>query len=318
MLDRRRFLQTALATTALPALRAQTPATPATPAPDWGGPVIDIHLHLRRGLDANMVHMQGCGVSNANLLSRDNSAEQVHQMQAKYPGRFVWSAGTNAANQEAADLLRKAVKEGGAIGLGEMKSHVEADGPEMRKLYALAADLNVPILVHFQEVDHFPGEGKWNSGFKRFDAILKANPKTTFVGHADAFWANISADYAEQADYPSGPIKRGGITDRWLSDYPNLFGDLSANSGNNALTRDPGFTPDFLKRHQDKLMFGSDCACSDGNGAGISQGRNPNASRLAGKCVARETLAVLKKSTTPALFRKITWENAHRVYRISS
>jgi predicted TIM-barrel fold metal-dependent hydrolase len=318
MLDRRHFLQTALATAAIPALRAQTPATPATPAPDWGGPVIDIHLHLRRGLDADMVHMQGCGVSNANLLSRDNSAEQVHQMQAKYPGRFVWSAGTNAASPDAADLLRKAVKDGGAVGLGEMKSHVEGDGPEMRKIYALAAELNVPITVHFQEVDHFPGEGKWNSGFKRFDAILKAYPKTTFVGHADAFWANISADYAEQADYPSGPIKRGGITDRWLSDYHNLFGDLSANSGNNALTRDPGFTPDFLKRHQDKLMFGSDCGCSDGNGGGVSQGRNPNASRLAGKCVARETLTVLKKSTTPAIFRKLTWENAHRVYRIKS
>jgi predicted TIM-barrel fold metal-dependent hydrolase len=314
MLDRRHFLQTSLATAIIPALRAQTPP----PAPDWGGPVIDIHLHLRRGPEANMIHMQGCGVSNANLLSRDNSAEQVHQMQAKYPGRFVWSAGTNVANPEAADLLRKAVKDGGAIGFGELKSHVEADGPELRKLYALAAELNVPILVHFQEVDHFPGEGKWSSGFKRFDAILKAYPKTTFVGHADAFWANVSADYAEQAAYPSGPIKPGGITDRWLSDYPNLFGDLSANSGNNALTRDPEFTPDFLKRHQDKLMFGSDCSCSDGNGGGVSQANNPGASRLAGKCVARETLAALKKSTTPALFRKLTWENAHRVYRISS
>jgi predicted TIM-barrel fold metal-dependent hydrolase len=314
MLDRRRFLQTSLAAAALPALRAQTPAA----APDWGGPVIDIHLHLRRGLEANMVHMQGCGVSNANLLSRENSAEQVHEMQAKYPGRFVWSAGTNASNPEAADLLRKAVKDGGATGLGEMKSHVEADGPEMRKLYALAAELNVPITVHFQEVDHLPGEGKWNSGFKRFDAVLKANPKTTFIGHADAFWANVSADYAEQSAYPSGPIKRGGITDRWLSDYPNLFGDLSANSGNNALSRDPHFTPDFLKRHQDKLMFGSDCSCSDGNGGGVSQANNPGATRLAGKCVARETLAVLKKSTTPAIFRKLTWENAHRVYRISS
>ena len=199
MLHRRQFLQTTLATAAVSALRAQTPP----PAPDWGGPVIDIHLHLRRGLEANMIHMQGCGVSNANLLSRDNSAEQVHQIQAKYPGHFVWSAGTNAANPEAADLLKKAVKDGGAIGLGELKSHVEADGPEMRKLYALAAELNVPILVHFQEVDHLPGEGKWNSGFKRFDAILKSNPKTTFVGHADAFWANISADYAEQAAYPA-------------------------------------------------------------------------------------------------------------------
>jgi hypothetical protein len=35
-----------------------------------------------------------------------------------------------------------------------------------------------------------------------------------------------------------------------------------------------------------------------------------------GKCVARETLSVLKKNTTPAIFRKLTWENANRVYRL--
>jgi hypothetical protein len=82
--------------------------------------------------------------------------------------------------------------------------------------------------------------------------------KTTFIGHADAFWANMSADYRNEAAYPSGPIVRGGITDRLLADYPNLHGDLAANSGNNALSRDAAFTRDFLRRHQDKLIFGSD------------------------------------------------------------
>ena len=87
---------------------------------------------------------------------------------------------------------------------------------------------------------------------------------------------------AEAAAYPAGPIVRGGITDRLLSDYPNLYGDLSANSGNNMLSRDDAFTREFLRRHQDKLMFGSDCGCADGHGAGISQGNNPAAARLAG------------------------------------
>jgi hypothetical protein len=31
---------------------------------------------------------------------------------------------------------------------------------------------------------------------------------------------------------------------------------ISANSGNNALTRDPSFTADFLNRHSEKLLFG--------------------------------------------------------------
>jgi predicted TIM-barrel fold metal-dependent hydrolase len=198
-----------------------------------------------------------------------------------------------------------------------MKFHVAADGPELRRMYALAADLRVPILIHFQEVDHFPNEGTWSTGYaKTFESILKAHPRTTFIGHADAFWANVSADYQNQTAYPSGPIARGGVTDKWLADYPNLFGDLSANSGNNALSRDASFTADFLRRHQDKLFFGSDCSCADGHGAGVSQANNPAAARLAGKCVARETLTVLKRACSPEVFRKLTWENVNKLLKI--
>jgi predicted TIM-barrel fold metal-dependent hydrolase len=109
---------------------------------------------------------------------------------------------------------------------------------------------------------------------------------------------------------------RGGVTDTWLGEFPNLFADMSANSGNNALSRDASFTADFLKRHQDKLLFGSDCGCADGHGAGVSQGNNPAASRLAGKCVARETLTVLKKAASPDVFKKLVWNNAHGLLKI--
>jgi predicted TIM-barrel fold metal-dependent hydrolase len=198
-----------------------------------------------------------------------------------------------------------------------MKFHVAADGPELRRIYALAGDLQVPILVHFQEVDHFPGEGTWSTGYARtFASVLKAYPKTTFIGHADAFWANLSADYHDEAAYPTGPIARGGVTDRWLGDHANLFGDISANSGNNALSRDPEFTAGFLKRHQDKLLFGSDCGCRDGHGGGVAQQNNPAAARMAGKCVARETLTLLTRSASPEVRRKIVWGNASRLLRI--
>ena len=54
----------------------------------------------------------------------------------------------------------------------------------------------------------------------------------------------------DQAAYPTGPVKRGGVTDRWLGDYANLFGDTSAVSGNNALARDPEFTRRVLAAHE--------------------------------------------------------------------
>ena len=313
LVDRRQFLETLSAAALLPALRRQ-----AALSPEWATPVFDLHFHLRPQPAANLAHLDGAGVTKANLLTRNDATEQVRVLAAMAPGRFTWFNSYDVSQPETERVLAQAVKDG-AQGFGEMKFHVAADGPEYRRVYALAADLGVPILIHFQEVDHFPNEGPWATGFARtFESILKAYPKTTFIGHADAFWANVSADYRNDAAYPSGPVARGGVTDKWLGDYANLFGDLAANSGNNAMSRDPAFTADFLKRHQDKLLFGSDCSCSDGHGGGVSQSNNPAAARMAGKCVARETLTLLKRSTSPDVFQKLVWGNAHRLLRIPS
>jgi predicted TIM-barrel fold metal-dependent hydrolase len=311
MISRRTFLET-VAVAAMPVLRLQT-----GPA-EWGSPVFDLHFHLRPQPANNLAHVDGAGITKANLLTRAASRDQVKALQTAAPGRFTWFSSADITKPEAEATLTGAIKDG-ARGFGELKFHVAADGPELRRMYALAAELQVPILIHFQEVDHFPNEGTWSTGFARtFEGMLKAYPKTTFIGHADAFWANVSADYHNEAAYPAGPIKRGGITDRLLADYANLYGDMAANSGNNALTRDPDFTAGFLDRHQNKLIFGSDCSCADGRGAGVSQSNNPAASRLAGKCVARETLTTLKKTASPAMFRKLVWDNAHGLLKISA
>jgi len=313
ILSRRAFVKKAAVFAAASTLRSQDASQN-----EWGGPVVDCHHHLRRTPESNVAHLDGVGMSNAMVLARDNSAEQISALKAQYPKRFLgWFASTDLTKPESEELLTRAIK-AGAIGLGELKSHVAADGPELRRMYALAAELNVPVLVHFQEVPHTPTEGTFSTGFKNFEGILKSYPKTRFIGHADAFWANVSADYANETAYPSGPIKRGGVTDKWLGDYPNLFADLSANSGNNALSRDPEFTEGFLRRHESKLIFGSDCSCADGKGGGISQAGNPAASRLAGKCVARETLTLLRKTVSKDAFRQLTWDNAHRIYGLTA
>jgi predicted TIM-barrel fold metal-dependent hydrolase len=286
------------------------------PASEWGIRVFDLHYHPKPEAAASLRHLDGAGVTKANLLTRAAALDRVKAHQAAAPGRFIWFASHDVAQPDAEQVLTKAIKDG-AQGFGEMKFHAAADGPEYRRAYALAADLRVPILIHFQEVDHFAGEGTWATGYaKTFSKILEAFPKTTFIGHADAFWANVSADYKNEAAYPNGPIVRGGVTDKWLADYPNLFGDMAANSGNNAMSRDPVFTSDFLTRHQDKLIFGSDCACADGRGGGVSQGNNPAAARMVGKCVARETLDLVKRLAPAAAFKKIAWDNAHKLLKI--
>jgi len=305
-MNRREFLETAAAAVAAP-LAWQDRTL------EWGSPVFDLHFHLRPQPAANLAHLDGAGVTKANLLTRGTDLAPLKALQSAAPGRFTWFNSYDVARPDAEQVLTQAVKSG-AQGFGEMKFHVAADGPELRRIYALAAELRVPILIHFQEVDHEPGEGTWSTGYaKTFDAVLKAYPRTTFIGHADAFWANVSADYRNQAVYPGGPVKRGGVTDKWLGDHGNLFADMSAVSGNNALARDPAFAAGFLQRHQDKLLFGSDCSCRDGRGTGYD---NPAAPQMKGKCVARETLALIKRSASPAVARKIVWENAQKLLRV--
>jgi predicted TIM-barrel fold metal-dependent hydrolase len=295
-MNRREFLGTAVALATGSSLKAQ-----GSDVTVWGGQVLDIHLHLRQNVESNLAHMDGAGVTKAVLLANVAAEDRAKDAVLKYPARFGRFVSIDVTAPDAVGLLSNAVKQG-AVGFGEIKSQVEAAGPEMQRLYAVAADLNVPILIHFQEVTQPGSPGKYNTGLKQFDAMLKKYPRTRFIGHADAFWANVSADYAEDTSYPKGPIKPGGVTDRFLGDYPNLFADMSANSGNNFLNRDPEFAAGFLVRHQDKLMFGSDCSCPDGRGTV--------------RCIARETLTALKKLAAPAVFHKITWANAHRIIKI--
>ena len=186
----------------------------------------------------------------------------------------------------------------------------------MRRVYDIAAERQVPVMMHIQDFPHFAGELPYNTGYPQFDKVLRAYPKTNFIGHGDLFWAHIGSDVPTDRGYPSGPVKPGGRTDAWLSRFPNLYADMSANSGNNALSRDMNFSRDFVIRHRAKLIFGSDCSCSDGKGAGVSQNNNPEANRLAGKCVARATLGLLKQLTSPEIFRQVTWENGIHLFKI--
>jgi predicted TIM-barrel fold metal-dependent hydrolase len=310
-MDRRAVLAGLGATAALPAF-----AQGAQDTPHWSAPVIDMHFHMRPDPAKNIAHQVGAGVTAANLLTRSGAEAEVRALQAQNAAMFpCYMVGYDVTKPDAEQVLTAAVK-AGARGIGELKYHVAADGPEMRRIYALCAELDVPVLIHFQEVGQASAAGTYNAGIKHFAPVVKQYHKTKFILHADAFWANVSADYDEKDPYPTGPVVAGGPSDKLLSDFENVQGDLASNSANNFLSRDPAFTRDFLKRHQDRLHFGSDCNCEDGKGGGAAQNSDRVAARIRGKCVARETLGLLAASTTPEVFRKLTWTNAHRLVKL--
>ena len=124
----------------------------------------------------------------------------------KRPGHFVRSVSTDPALPDAGRVLREALK-GGAVSIGELKFHLALDSPEMRRVYDIAAELQVPVMMHIQTFPHFEGELPYNTGYPQFDKMLRAHPRTNFIGHGDLFWAHISADVPADRGYPAGPIK---------------------------------------------------------------------------------------------------------------
>src|SRR6266581_4921601 len=108
MISRRQFLGTAFAAAAAPGLSAQSAPDDV---PDWGGPVLDIHLH-GKGPDGEWLHMRGCGVTHAQLLVSPNAEAHVKEEMAKHPGRFRYSVGVDPARENAIETLRNAIKAG--------------------------------------------------------------------------------------------------------------------------------------------------------------------------------------------------------------
>ena len=102
-----------------------------------------------------------------------------------------------------------------------------------------------------------------NPGLPQLAACLERFPRLRFLGHSQAFWSEIAAlgPGDDRCGYPAGPIRAEGAVPRLMRRCPNLYGDLSAGSGYNALARDPEHAVRFLNEFQDRLLYGTDiCA----------------------------------------------------------
>ena len=304
------------------ALRAA--ATPAEP-------VIDIHQHTNYGgrrdtafrqvgparSDAQLIaHQRAMGVTKTILLpagrplvgtstlnGRANGLDgtvsgndDALALARQHPNEFAFGANEVPDLNEAPSVIEKYLKLG-AVLIGEQKFGVQCDSPEMQRLYQLASAYQVPILLHWQV-------GSYNHGFERFHTMLEKYPKVNFIGHAQTWWANIDRNNVNDAKnlYPKGRVTAGGLTDRYLRDYPNMFGDLSAGSGENAFKRDPEHARAFLARHQDKLLYGSDCADIPGEPSVCSG--------------IRQLQQIREFAPNKAAERKILYENSKKLFRL--
>ena len=323
-LSRREFLVgSAAAVATVPfAFAADTKAPPE--------PIIDIHQHTNYGgrRDAAwkqiaparshaelLSHQRALGVTKTILLpaGREVLRDSTHQGRSNgldgtvsgnddalslartHPTEFAFGANEVSDLDEAPAIVEKYLKLGACI-VGEQKFGVACDSPAMQKLYALAGTYRVPILLHWQA-------GSYNHGFDRFHRMLAKFPNVNFIGHAQTWWANIHKDNVDDPAklYPVGQVTAGGLTDRYLHDYPNMFADLSAGSAENAFKRDPEHARGFFTRHQDKLLFGSDCVDATGEVAVCSG--------------TRQIAQIRQFAPSKAVERKVLFENARKLFR---
>lgn len=279
--------------------------------------IIDIHQHvhyLGRTNEQLIAHQEAMGVSKtilqpsgspANLASTHFGEgnglqadawgnESCYELAQKYPDKYLFAANEVPDLPNAVSEIEKYLKKGG-VGIGESKFAVECDSPEMQRLYALAQEYDVPILMHWQYK-------KYNYGFERFYKMLEKFPKVNFIGHSMQWWASVGKNDTD-ARYPRTKVVPGGYTDKLLSDYPNAYGDLSA-SGMNFMRRDEDFARDFLVRHQNKLVFGSDCTDTFGT---------------IHKCTGADIIAEIRKLCPSKKVReKLFYKNAEKLYKIKA
>ncbi len=291
MVSRRSFLTT-LAASAL--------------AADDGEAIIDIHQHTNYTgrSDAELIqHQREMGVTKTVLLPAGSkyglaagagSNDTVVALSHLYPKEYVFFANELPDIPETRPVLEKYLKLG-AIGIGEQKFPVEADSKAMDLVAAIAEEHNVPVLLHFEH-EHY------NLGIDRFHKILERHPQVSFIGHAQTWWANIDKNCDQAVMYPKGPVAPGGITDLLLSDYANMYGDMSAGSGLNSMLRDEEHARDFLRRHQSKLLFGSDCNDRKANGP---------------DCLGSKIIAAIRRlSPDKQIERKLLYGNASKLLNI--
>ena len=269
-------------------------------------PVIDIHQHTNYSgrSDAELIaHQRTMGVTKTVLLPAGSKFglavdaggnDTVVALARKHPKQFVYFANEVPDLDEAVPVIRRYLKSG-AIGIGEQKFAVDIDSTHLDRIARLASEFHVPVLLHFQH-------DAYNTHFERFYRVLDKYPRVNFIGHAQTWWANIDKGADQSVLYPKTKVRPGGMTDNYLSDYPNCYADMSAGSGLNALLRDEDHARDFLKRHSKKLLYGSDCNDRIGSGA---------------KCSGSQCLAAIRRLAPDAkTIRRILHDNAAKLLKI--
>lgn len=242
----------------------------ATPFPEFAPPIQTGEPLI--SAEELIARYDELGIEKGILLPLNSSEyhyEQVTSLDAKYvadkhPERFLWFCGIDprtCGNNPKADISKLLMhyKNIGAKGVGELTAQLYTDDPLMDNLFYHCAECDMPVTIHIAPkfgdcygiVDEL--------GLPRLEKMLKKHKKLKIFGHSLLFWSEISADVTEETRnrYPKGKVKDGRLA-YLMREYENLYCDLSATSGSNAMMRDPEYAARFIEEFSDRIMYGCD------------------------------------------------------------
>lgn len=280
-----------------------------SPSQPSSGRIFDCHFHINhfnRTIEDTIRHMDATGTEKAFILPLETGeggvtlrSETVLHAFHQHRDRVIPFCQTDVRQPDMLERI-KAYHLLGCRGIGEQKEHVPLNDRRIESIIALCDELNWPITIHFQD-----SANGYNQGIEEhLETYLKKYKRVRIIGHAQSFWSHISADVPDpdKSLYPKGKVKPGGLLDHLLANYPNLYADMSAGSGFNALSRDEEFTAGFFERHPQQLLYGSDCPCFDGKGEAFK-----------GMCYATQLQDFVKRLVTdPERQEDIFFRNAQR------
>ncbi|MDO9464907.1 MAG: amidohydrolase family protein [bacterium] len=251
---------------------------------------IDIHAHAYRrpwpGKNGNpffstseqiLKRYNEIGIAQGCLLPVVNpevylpqSNEEILEIAEQFPGRFIPFCNIDpraVSNSYDAplDYLLRYYRDQGCKGIGEVMPNLPFLHPLVQNLFKHVQNVGFPLI--FDISDRIGGDyGLYDEvGLPQFEHCLKRFPRLKILGHGPAYWAEIGQleTPADRAGYPGYPVKEEGVVPKLMRRYPNLYGDISAVSGYNALARDPEYAVRFLNEFQDRLLFGTDICAPD-------------------------------------------------------
>lgn len=262
--------------------------------------IVDIHTHISDlrspgsmdrmplSVDALLQRLDDEGIDQAVVLPWPACPEAVTlpalflpnpdivsqlRLASAHPDRLIlfgnldprWAG--NSPNADFTPLLERFI-EMGCRGIGELAAGIPIDDPRVVNVFRQCGAMGLPVLIETAG----PGLGRYGlideAHAPRLERVLGLVPEVIIIGHGPGFWAEIGEGLTDEAKsgYPSEPIGAGGALWRLMRTYPNLYADISAGSGWNALTRDPAPGLAFVREFIHRLCFGTDTCFADERG----------------------------------------------------